>query len=103
MPTISKQKKDKISEQILHHLFSISPAADFTSKIAESIARDEEFTKTLLLDLQKKTLVVEVKKNNKGIDYKQRQRWRLSNSAYDVYKKHQSSQSVNQFSQKEDF
>ena len=89
MPVISQQKRDKISEQILHHLFAISPEATFTSKIAESIARDEEFTKALLLNLQEKKLVVEVKKNQKGIDYIQRQRWRLSNQAYEVYKKHQ--------------
>jgi len=98
MPVISTQKKDRISEQILHHLFTLSPESIFTSKIAESIARDEEFTKVLLLQLKEKKLVVEVNKNNKGLDYKQRQRWRLSNQAYEVYKKHQptaSQQSLN--------
>jgi len=89
MPRISQQKKDRISEQILHHLFQLSPEAKFTSDIAKEIARDEEFTKALLLELQKKTLVVEITKNNKGIDYTRRQRWRLSNQAYEVYKKHQ--------------
>lgn len=92
MPTISQQKKDKISEQILHHLFSISPAAAFTNAVAQEIARDEEFTKAILTNLQSKKLVVEIKKNNKGLDYKQRQRWRLSNSAYEIYKKHQPQQ-----------
>jgi predicted transcriptional regulator with HTH domain len=90
MPKISQKKKDKISEQILHHLFEISPESQFTSKISEQIARDEEFVKTILNELQKKSLVVLIDKNPKGIKYEKRQRWRLSQQAYDIYKKHQS-------------
>jgi len=89
MPTISQKKKDKIQEQILHHLFSISPDSSFTSKIAEQIARDEEFTKFLLQDLKSKELLSEINKNPKGLTYLKRQRWRLSNKAYEAYSKHQ--------------
>jgi len=89
MPVISQKKKDKISEQILHHLFEISPSSSFTNKIAETIARDEEFIKSILQDLQKKSLIVLIDKNKEGIKYEKRQRWRLSSQAYDVYKKHQ--------------
>ena len=89
MPTLSKEKKDKISEQILHHLFAISPESKFTSEIAREIARDEEFTKTLLSDLQKKKLINEINLNKQGIKYERRQRWRLSNQAHDVYLRHQ--------------
>jgi hypothetical protein len=89
MPRISQQKRDKIQEQILHHLFAISPAAHFTSKIAEAIARDEEFTKTLLHDLKDKTMIIEVNKNGSGVPYRKRQRWRLSNALYDAYIKQQ--------------
>lgn len=89
MPKLSKEKKDKISEQILHHLFAISPEAAFTNKIASETIRDEEFIKELLLDLQKKGLVIEVAKNKDGIGYLKRRRWRLSNQAFDAYKKHQ--------------
>jgi predicted transcriptional regulator with HTH domain len=92
MPLLSKKKKEKISEQLLHYLFSISPESAFTAKIAEEIARDEEFTKTILLDLKTKNLIVEVNKNAEGTEYLRRQRWRLSNQAYDFYKKHQSNQ-----------
>lgn len=92
MPVISKQKKDKIAEQILHHLFTISPSSDFTSKIAETLARDEEFIKAMLIDLKQKKLVVEVNKNSQGDDYQRRQRWRLSNEAYNIYKDHQPNQ-----------
>ena len=89
MPRISQAKKDKISEQIIHHLFSTSPEAVFTSHISKEIARDEEFIKSLLLNLKQKGLVTEIKKSQKGLEYSKRQRWRLSNQAYEAYKKHQ--------------
>ena len=89
MPRVSQEKKDKISEQILHYLFTISPGSKFTSEVAKEIARDEEFTKSLLIDLQKKKLVDEVKKNPKGIDYSKRIRWKMSDSAYEIYKRNQ--------------
>ena len=89
MPVISQKKKDKIAEQILHHLFEVYPESQFTSKISEQIARDEEFIKVLLLELQKKSLVVLIDKNPQGTTYQKRQRWRLSQQAYDIYKKHQ--------------
>ena len=63
MPPISQEKKDKIAAQILQHLYSVSPEAIFTVSVASEIARDEEFTKTLLEELKRKKLVVEVSKN----------------------------------------
>lgn len=86
---ISDGKKEKISEQILALLYSANPRAIFTLHIAQEIARDEEFVKKLLLELKNKKLVVEIKKNPKGIPYLKRSRWRLSDSAYQAYKKHQ--------------
>ena len=83
---ISNQKKEKISEQILAFLYSISPRPIFTSHIAKEIARDEEFTKGLLLNLRSKKVIVEVKKNPKGTIYLRRSRWRLSEIAYNIYK-----------------
>ena len=53
MPTISNQKKEKISEQILLHLYSIFPKQIFTSEIAEELARDEEFIKKLQDEMKK--------------------------------------------------
>ena len=90
MPRISEAKKERISEQILHYLFSISPEAKFTAEIAKEIARDEEFTKVILIVLNKKDLITEIKKNPKGVQYLRRQRWRLSNQTFEAYKKHQS-------------
>jgi len=89
MPTISKEKKEKISEQILFYLYSRFPKPIFTSNIAKEIARDEEFTKKLLVSLEKKELVTKINKNPKGFNYIRRIRWRISNKAYQIYKKHQ--------------
>lgn len=83
---ISDIKKQKISEQILAYLYSISPKATFTAHVSREIARDEEFTKHLLLELKNKNLVIEIKKNPKGVVYKKRSRWKLSDIAYEAYK-----------------
>jgi len=84
---LSDKKKEKISEQILALLYSQSPKSLFTSNIAQEIARDEEFTKKLLIDLKTKKLIVEIKKNPKGIVYSRRSRWNLSDKTYVVYKR----------------
>lgn len=86
---LSDKKIEKISEQILLFLYSNNPKSFFTSHIAREIARDEEFTKRLLLDLKKKKLIIEIKKNSKGIDYLKRSRWKLSEPSYNIYKHYQ--------------
>ena len=85
MPQISKQKIKKIEEQILFYLFSIFPQSSFTAHIAQEIARDEEFIKTILIEMSKKQLVLRVDKNSEGIKYERRIRWRLSNKAHQAY------------------
>ena len=89
MPKISDQKIEKISEQILFHLYSVFPKQVFTSDIAKELARDEEFMKKLLEKLEKKELVIKIDKNPQGFQYSRRLRWRISNKAYNIYKKHQ--------------
>lgn len=86
---ISQKKKEKIYEQILALLYSVSPKSLFTLNIAQETARDEEFVKSLLLDLKKKGLVIEVKKNPEGLPYLKRSRWNLSDNAYQAYKNRQ--------------
>jgi len=71
---ISNEKIEKISEQILSLLYSITPKSLFTSHIAKEIARDEEFVKKILLNLKTEKLVREIKKNPKGITYLRRSR-----------------------------
>lgn len=84
---ISREKREKISEHILTFLYSNTPKLFFTSLIAKEIARDEEFVKKLLLELKNKGLVIEIKRNPKGKLYKTRSRWKLSDVAYNAYKK----------------
>ena len=84
---ISEKKREKILEQILALLYSFSPKALFTFKIAQEIARDEAFVKKLLFELKNKKLVIEINKNPKGISYVRRIRWRLSDRTYQNYKK----------------
>jgi len=88
MPRISDKKKEKISEHLLSIIYSKSPQTLFTSKIAEEIARDEEFTKNLLFELKDKGFVNPITKNPKGVNYKKRIKWRLSNKAHEAYSNH---------------
>lgn len=87
MPRISQTKETKIKETILQLLFEQSPKSLFTYHIAQELARDEEYIKKLMQNLEISGLVASVKKNAKGLDYSRRIRWRLSNKAYDAYKK----------------
>lgn len=89
---ISDKKREKISEQILAYLYSIAPKPAFTSHIAQEIARDEEFTKNLLIDLKNKKIVIEIKKSPRGKDYIKRSRWKLSDKVYQTYKEQQPTQ-----------
>jgi len=82
---ISEKKKEKISEQILYYLYSSSPKALFTSQIAEELARDDEFIKTLLTELKKKKFVKEIKKNPQGTEYIRRVRWKLRDEVYQYF------------------
>jgi hypothetical protein len=84
---ISSDKINKIKENILAVLYSKSPQAIYTADIALEIARDEEFIKKLLLEMEKDRLVMPVKKNNKGISYLRRARWRLSSHIFEAYDK----------------
>lgn len=86
---ISEKKREKISEQILAFLYFISPRSVFTFHIAQEIARDEEFVKKLLLNLKSKNLIIEIKKNPKGVSYTRRSRWKLGDAVYKVYKQNQ--------------
>ena len=82
---ISNTKKKKIIEQILAYLYNINPRPAFTAHIAREIARDEEFTKKILLDISKRGLVIKIDKNPKGEIYRRRLRWRLSDKTYKAY------------------
>lgn len=82
---LSKEKRDKISEQILSVLFHSYPSSKFVAEISKELARDEEFIKAMIFELKEKLLVVPIKKNPQGDFYVRRIRWRLSNKAYEAY------------------
>ena len=86
---LSKDKKDRITEQILSFLYSVFPKEPFTAEIAREIARDEEFVKRIMFDLSDKKLVISIKKNEKGEIFTRRVRWRISSKVYDVYRARQ--------------
>ena len=84
---ISEEKKSKISEQILAFLYTLNPRPIFTAHIAKETARDEEFVKKIMENLQKQGVVLKVNKNPLGKEYKRRARWKLTDAAYNAYKK----------------
>ena len=86
MPQIGQKKEEKIKENILSLLFQNSPKALFTAHISQELARDEEYIKKLLEALEFKKLVISIKKNSEGDDYKKRIKWRLSDKVYVTYK-----------------
>ena len=88
MTVLSIKKRERIYELILSVLYNNFPKPLFTSQIAQETARDEEFTKKLLIDLENKKLVVRIIKNSDGKVYLRRIRWRLSNQAHNAYTNH---------------
>lgn len=82
---LSKEKRDKIAEQILSQLYQSFPKQLFTTQIAKELARDEEFIKKLLFDLKEKGLIKDIKKNKQGIVFTKRIKWQLSTKAYEAY------------------
>ena len=92
---LSKEKRDKISEQILLLLYQSFPKQNFTAEIARECARDEEFVKAILFELKEKNLVVNIKKNSDGKMFIRRLRWQLSAEAYKAY--HEKAQGVSNF------
>lgn len=82
---LSKNKRDRIAEQILAFLYHSFPKQPFTAEVAREIARDEEFVKRLLFELKEKGLIISVRKNAKGIAFTRRSKWRLTQKVYDIY------------------
>ena len=86
MSKLSKEKREKIMSNILSLLFNSYPNSLFTAEISREEARDEEFIKSLLIDLENKGLVKPIRKNAEGNTYIRRIRWTLSPRTYKIYK-----------------
>jgi len=78
MSKISEKKKDKIKGEILRVLYENFPSLLFTNKIAEEIARDNEFVLKLLNEMEDLKWV----KKNKKIA---RTKWGLTLDIYNQY------------------
>jgi DNA-binding IscR family transcriptional regulator len=86
---LSQDKKNRITEQLLLFLYRSFPNQPFTAEIAREIARDEEFVKKILFELNDKGIVVSIRKNKNGEPFSRRLRWRLSSKIYEIYKSKQ--------------
>jgi DNA-binding Lrp family transcriptional regulator len=80
MPRISQEKIKKIKEAIIALLFSRFPYAMSTAAIARELARDEEFIKAILLEMEKEKFLKRVG------NYARKIEWQLSESVYSTYK-----------------
>ena len=77
MTKISKKKISRIKLQILSLLSKQYPKKFYTAQIAEFLARDEEFTKKILISLKKEGLVEAIREDDKGNFYTRRIKWKM--------------------------
>ena len=84
MVKLSDKMISLIKDDIVSVLYN-SPQALFATEIAVEVRRDKEFVKKLLLELKQMGLVELIRKNHKGINYKERKRWRLKPSIVKAY------------------
>ena len=78
MSKISEKKKDKIKGEILRVLYEIFPEQLFTNKIAEEVARNNEFVLKLLKEMEELKWVKKSKRIAKT-------KWGLSLEIYNQY------------------
>lgn len=86
MSRISQKKVEKIKEGILSVLFEAGMRGMFTKQISDEIARNDEFTLQLLLDMEKQKIVKQIRKTKKGTEFIRRKQWTLTDKAYEAYK-----------------
>ena len=87
MSRISTRVKEKIKEEILRILFENTPKPLYTKQIADLILRNDEFTLTLLQELEAKNFVKRVKKTRQGTKFTARKQWFLEPKIYSAYSK----------------
>ncbi|MBI4360233.1 hypothetical protein HY572_00490 [Candidatus Micrarchaeota archaeon] len=80
MSRISRERFHKIAEQVLGVLYDSFPIPLSTRKVAEEIARDNEFTLKVLLFLEQQKLVSKVDQGKTGL-LERTVRWKISASA----------------------
>ncbi len=76
MSRISKKNFERIASDVASALYSHYPVPLTTRAVAREVARDNEFTKRVLLFLESRKIVLSVKK-----DYERWVKWKLSKAA----------------------
>ncbi len=82
MSKISKQKEEKVKDDILRELYDCYPNMLWTYDVAGKIARDEEFVLRLLKELQVDGLVLEREEGERRV----KRKWGLKGEAYNKHK-----------------
>ena len=83
MSKISQEKIEKLKEEVLRVLYEEYPQFKYTYQVSDIMLRDNEFILTLLNDLKKMNLVINIEES-KGKNIKKK--WSLTNAAYEKYK-----------------
>jgi len=83
MSKLSSTKKEKIIADILALLYENNLKPIYTKEIANSIARDKEFTLSILKSLEKQEVIKQTKGATKQ---KTRRKWLITEKAYKAYK-----------------
>ncbi len=84
MSKISERNIDKIKNEILYLLYESKLKGIYTKKIADEVARDDEFVLRLLKDLEREKIVKTVNLNK--IKFVRRKKWLMTEEAYKKYK-----------------
>ncbi|MCD4666297.1 hypothetical protein K8R47_00620 [archaeon] len=79
MSKLSKEKEDRIKEEVLRIIYENSPNKIYTNFIADELARDDEFVLRLLQDLHKNGFVNKLQKGR-------RKMWGLPDHVFNQYK-----------------
>jgi hypothetical protein len=83
MSRISKEKQDRIKEDILREMFENYPEFEYTESVAEKIIRDNEFTLKLLKEMKRKNLINEIRESS---GRKIKRKWQMKKEVYYAYK-----------------
>ncbi len=90
MVRLSEKTKLVLKADISSILYENPLRALFTKEIAFELRRDKEFTKALLLGMEKEGLVERIFKNSNGKLYKERIKWRIPEMVLKMYKESKS-------------
>ena len=83
MSNISREKKDKLKEEILRIIYENYPGFLYTYQVAESLIRDDEFVLSLLKELKSNELLTCIEETT-GNNIKRK--WGLKKEVYEKYK-----------------